>query len=107
MPLPEFWSRRWVGDTLLVLFLLTQVLDGAFTYVGILTLGAAIEWNPLLAWWMRELGVGPALAGAKIVAGSCGIALHVTRVHHAIAILTALYVALAIVPWTSILFLMY
>ena len=92
------------GDFVLILFLISQVLDGALTYVGVLTFGRSVEANPLLHWLMGTVGEGPALTGAKVVAGSCGIALHLTAVHRIVAALTAFYLAAAILPWTSILF---
>ena len=42
---------------------------------------------------------------AKFVAISFGIVLHLRRVHYVVAILTAIYVVLSIVPWTTLLFL--
>jgi len=91
------------GDIILVAFLAAQVLDGALTYVGIKT-GVAAEFNPLLAWYMAVFGVGPALTGAKLFAGGCGIALHVGNLHYVIAGLTLFYAFNAILPWTHLLF---
>jgi hypothetical protein len=88
----------------LVLFLLAQVLDGALTYVGVVTFGRSIEANPLLAWLMGAVGDGPAVTGAKLVAGSCGIALHLTAVHRIVAVLTLFYLTVAVLPWATILF---
>ena len=92
------------GDFVLVVFLFAQVLDGILTYLGVMTFGRSIEANPLLNWLMQTIGEGPALMGAKLVAGSCGIALHLTSVHKIVALLTAFYLAAAILPWASILF---
>jgi hypothetical protein len=92
------------GDLILVLFLVAQVLDGWFTYLGILQFGSRIEANPLLTWLMGAVGEGPALAAAKTVAVACGAFLHLVCVHHAIALLTVFYVAAAIGPWIAILF---
>lgn len=96
--------RVLAGDIIIVGFLVTQVLDGALTYLGVLSFGRHIEANPLLAWLMACLGDGPALAAAKITAIGFGAFLHLTAVHRAVAALTALYLALAIVPWTRLLF---
>jgi hypothetical protein len=96
-------GRSRFGDFVLVVFLAAQVLDGAFTYVGIKT-GVASELNPVLAWYMAVFGVGPTLAGAKLFAGGCGIALHVGNLHYVIAGLTLFYAFNAILPWTSLLF---
>lgn len=96
--------RVLAGDIIIIGFLLTQVLDGTFTYIGVVSFGRHIEANPLLAWLMTCLGDGPALAAAKITAIGFGAFLHLTAVHRAVAALTALYLVLAIVPWTRLLF---
>jgi hypothetical protein len=36
------------------------------------------------------------------VAVSLGIALHLRRVHNVVALLTAIYLAAAILPWTAL-----
>jgi hypothetical protein len=51
------------------------------------------------------MGRGVALAAAKSLAGAFGIALHLSSVHRVVAALAAFYIAVAIVPWISILFL--
>jgi hypothetical protein len=96
--------RSLYGDAVLVLFLLAQCFDGVFTYVGVLSFGLHVEANPVIAGLMAAFGSGPALAGAKIVAGTLGILLHVREVHNAVAALTAFYLVAAIGPWTAILF---
>jgi hypothetical protein len=101
----NFSGRRSLfGDIVLVAFLLTQASDGVLTYVGVSTYGARVEGNPLLTWLMASLGQGLALAAAKTAAGAFGIALHLTAVHRTVALLTALYVAAAVVPWIGLLF---
>jgi len=101
--------RRWTsgtrfGDVALVAFLVCQVLDGALTYVGVVTFGRSIEANPLLAWLMDTVGEATAVTGAKVLAGTCGIALHLTAVHRIVAILTLVYLGVAVLPWTGLLF---
>jgi hypothetical protein len=88
----------------LVAVLLTQAADGVLTYVGLTTVGSWMEGNPLLATLIGAFGRGTALTAAKIFAGSLGVILHVTGVHRVVAILTGLYLAAAIGPWTAILF---
>ena len=106
---PKVWNpssrRSRFGDIVLVLFLLAQCFDGVFTYVGVMTFGLGIEANPLITTLMVYFGEGVALLGAKLVAGGLGIALHLRQVHSAVALLAVFYVAVAIVPWTAILFL--
>lgn len=92
------------GDAVLVAFLLAQACDGVLTYVGVSTYGLRIEGNPLLGWLMSSVGQGVALTAAKTTAGIFGIALHLTAVHRIVALLTAFYVAAAVVPWIGILF---
>jgi hypothetical protein len=53
---------------------------------------------------MNEVGDGTAVTSAKVVAGSCGIALHLTAVHRIVAVLTLVYVGFAVIPWTGLLF---
>ena len=89
----------------IVIFLLAQCFDGVFTYVGVQTFGMEIEANPLIAGLMLHFGQGPGLLGAKVVAAALGIALHVRRVHGAVALLALFYLGAAVMPWTAILFL--
>ena len=93
-----------LGDALLVLFLLAQCFDGVLTYVGVVTFGIGIEANPIITSLMLRFGEGAGLIGAKLVAAGLGIALHLRQVHIALAVLTAFYVGVAILPWTAILF---
>ena len=92
------------GDVILIVFLLAQCFDGVFTYVGVVTYGLGIEANPLLSTLMGSVGHGVALTGAKGMAAMLGICLHLRRVHSAVAVLTAFYLAVAIIPWMLILF---
>ena len=91
------------GDAILVVFFLAQLLDGVFTYVGISTFGASIEANPLLAWYIAMFGPAVALIGAKTVAVACAATLHVCARHRTVAVLTFVYLAAAIWPWTQII----
>jgi hypothetical protein len=104
--------RRWeapqsrFGDLVVVSFLLVQCLDGVFTYLGVRIWGPGAEANPLISSAMAFAGPAPGLAGAKLVAAGFGILLHLRRVHNIVALLTIVYVAVAILPWTA-LFLMH
>jgi hypothetical protein len=99
-------TRPWFGDVAVVVFLLVQALDGVLTYVGVSIYGLAMEGNPVIAWLMARMGEGAGLATAKLTAGVFGIALHLSAVHRAVALLTAFYVVVAIAPWTLILFVL-
>ena len=96
--------RSRFGDAALVAFLLAQAFDGVLTYVGVSTYGARMEGNPVLVWLMTTVGLGLAVTTAKTAAGVFGIALHLTSVHRVVALLTAFYVAVAVLPWIGILY---
>ncbi|HET6958505.1 MAG TPA: DUF5658 family protein [Vicinamibacterales bacterium] len=102
--------RQWeqpksrFGDLVVVGFLLMQCLDAVFTYVGVAQWGPSIEANPLISSAMSLAGVAGALGVAKGVAIGFGILLHLRRVHTLVAVLTAVYFALAILPWTTLFF---
>jgi uncharacterized membrane protein len=91
------------GNTVIVLFLLAQAADGVMTYVGVTTLGAHLEANPLLTLLMNAFGHGPAVTAAKVVASGLGISLHLIGVHRILAVLTGVYVLAAILPWAGLL----
>jgi uncharacterized membrane protein len=97
-------TRNVFGDIALLIFLIAQASDGVLTYVGVSTYGLRIEANPLIGWLMSLIGQGAALATAKVAAGVFGIALHLSAVHRAVAILAAFYLAVAVFPWVAILF---
>ena len=99
-------DRRLYGDIALVLFLLAQAGDGLLTYVGVATYGHGIEGNPLITWLMQAMGEGLALTTAKIAAAALGIALHLSAVHNVVAALAVFYVAVAVVPWMAVLFVL-
>jgi hypothetical protein len=92
------------GDLVVVAFLLTQCLDGIFTYLGVAIWGQAIEANPLVSSAMATAGVLGGLGAAKAVSIGFGMLLHLRRVHTLVALLTAIYFALAILPWTTLFF---
>jgi hypothetical protein len=91
------------GDVAVIAFLVVQALDGVLTYVGLVTLGAHMEGNPIIASLMLAFGMGPGLTGAKVVAALLGIGLHLTGVHRLVALLTGIYLAAAVIPWTALL----
>lgn len=91
------------GNGVVLAFLLVQALDGVLTYVGLASIGRATEGNPLVGGLMAMFGLVPALASAKLFAGSLGIVLHLFGTHRLIAVLTAIYLGAAIVPWAAII----
>jgi uncharacterized membrane protein len=107
LPFPHAATRRrspsWFGDIIIVTFLCAQMLDGVFTYLGVMTFGIS-EGNPLIAHYMHALGVGPSLAVAKMVAVGCALVLHLLAFHRILCLLTLMYLSLAVLPWTFVLF---
>jgi hypothetical protein len=103
---PRLLTQSAFGDTVIVLFLLAQAADGVMTYVGVTTMGLAIEANPLLASLMAIAGQGAGVTIAKLVAAGLGISLHLLGVHRIIAVLTVIYFLGAVVPWASLLMTM-
>ena len=95
-------SRSLFGRGVLAVFILTQVADGLFTYLGIKTFGTGIEGNPLVAWYVAAYGAGIALVGAKAFAVACGFALHLRAMHRTIGALILVYLGAALWPWSQL-----
>src|ERR1700726_927470 len=98
------WDARQsrFGDAVVLGFLLVQCLDGVLTYLGVSIWGRGIEANPLVSLAIAAGGLGARLAATKMVAIGFGIVLPLCRVHNLVALLTAIYVAAAILPWTAL-----
>jgi hypothetical protein len=94
--------RSTFGDVVVVGFLIVQCLDGVLTYHGVSIWGPDIEANPLISSAIALAGPIPGLAGAKLVAIGFGIMLHLRRVHNVVALLTLVYLAVAILPWAAL-----
>jgi hypothetical protein len=90
------------GNAAVLAFVIVQYLDGVFTYFGIHVWGLQIEANPLISSAISVAGVGPGLALAKLSAIGFGIVLHLRGVHAVVALLTAFYFTVAILPWTML-----
>jgi hypothetical protein len=103
--------RRWdtprcvFGDLVVLAFLVAQCADGVFTYLGVRIWGLQAEANPLISSAVLVAGLGPGLAGVKLLAVGLGMALHCCRVHNVVALLTVFYILGAIVPWTAMFLL--
>jgi hypothetical protein len=91
------------GNSVVIVFLLAQALDGVLTYVGVASVGHVTEGNPLVASLVATLGLGPGLVSAKLWACGLGAALHLSGTHRLVALLTAIYFLGAILPWTALL----
>jgi hypothetical protein len=98
------WEGRksLFGDVMVVSFLIVQYLDGVFTYLGVRIWGPGIEANPIVSSAMTTAGLAVGLGGAKAVAIAFGILLHLRGVHKLVALLTAIYFTVAILPWTAL-----
>jgi hypothetical protein len=92
------------GDIAVVTFMVVQALDGVLTYLGIHIWGPSVEANPLISSAVALAGLGTGVALAKLFAVGLGMILHLRRVHGVVALLTAFYLAVAIVPW-AVMFL--
>jgi hypothetical protein len=90
------------GDIAVVTFMVVQALDGVLTYLGVHIWGPSVEANPLISSAVAFAGVGIGVGLAKLFAVGLGIVLHLRRVHGVVALLTAFYVAVAIVPWAML-----
>jgi hypothetical protein len=97
-----FGPRSAFGDYAVLCFLVVQCLDGVLTYLGVSIWGPGIEANPLVSSAVQVAGLGTGLAAVKLFAVSLGIVLHLRRVHNLVALLTLIYVGLAILPWTAL-----
>ena len=96
-------GHAYFGDAMLAAFIVAQALDGALTYLGIATFGAAAEANPVVAWYVSVFGAALGLAAIKAVAVGCAATLYLHDRHRTVAGLTILYLAGAVVPWTRLL----
>ena len=88
---------------------LLQLLDGVLTSIGISRYGLSVEGNPFLRNIMEQWGHIPTLALLKISAILVIVFLTVvsyrlTWVKNAMGAVSFIYLLLAIVPWTYILF---
>jgi hypothetical protein len=95
-------NTRTRAILLLALYAAVQLADGALTFSGVQQYGPVAEGNPLLHFWMVRSGVGPTLLMAKGIAVALGAGLYVRQQHLVLAILTLVYVFLAVYPWASI-----
>jgi hypothetical protein len=87
------------GDIAVVTFMVVQAMDGILTYLGVHIWGPSVEANPLISSAVAFAGPGTGVAIAKLFAVGLGMILHLRGVHGVVALLTAFYLAVAIVPW--------
>jgi hypothetical protein len=87
-----------------------QAADGLLTSVGMARFGTSMEGNPLLRHLMETLGHIPALTLVKALAILVVIAMTMQArrlpwIQNAMGALSCVYMLLAIMPWTYILFI--
>ena len=84
---------------LLALFVCVQIADASLTAFGINRFGAAAEANPMLALPIIAFGPVAALIVAKGVAVGGAVMLYRLSRQLLLAMLTVMYVVVAILPW--------
>jgi hypothetical protein len=83
----------------LALFVIVQIADGLLTVVGVERFGMAAEANPMVALSMILFGPAIALIAAKGIAIGGAVMLYRLSRHALLALLTLMYVVVAVVPW--------
>ena len=96
-------TRSLFGTGTLIAFVIAQLCDGVFTYIGVHTFGLSIEANPIVSWYIAAFGAGVGLLAAKSLAISCALLLHRFARYRTIGALTVIYFAMAVQPWVSLL----
>ena len=106
----KWLTRRLPGSSLLlnvlfVLFLVTQLLDGVLTYVGIRSWGKGIEGNPIIVEVVSLCGLGIGVVLVKLGAVIAGTIVYWSYAKNPLLVLTTLfaltiiYLVVAIIPW--------
>jgi hypothetical protein len=95
--------KKWgtFGNIVISIFVLAQILDGIFTYVGV-TRGLSSEANPLGSWLMSVAGVGLGVMVLKFVSVGMGIWLYSFNAHTVLALATVATFVFAVFPWAYI-----
>jgi hypothetical protein len=94
--LPNFHPRALA---LLALFASVQIADAWLTAVGISRFGLGAEANPMLALPILLFGPVAALTVAKGAAVAGAVVLYRLSRHFLLAMLTLMYMFVAIAPW--------
>ena len=93
------------GSATLFAFITVQFLDGLLTYLGIQMFGPPVEANPLVYWYVDAFGAAQGLLFMKLLAVACATILHHMSRHRTLAVLTVLYLTVAVMPWAAVLML--
>src|SRR5207249_5908891 len=92
-------NTRTRAFSLLALFVSVQMADACMTAIGVGRYGVAAEANPMLALPIALFGPAVVLTTAKGMAILGAVVLHRCSWHLVLALLTVMYVFLAIMPW--------
>jgi hypothetical protein len=96
-------ARLAFRDPILLAFVVVQLFDAMFTYVGVKTFGSHIEGNPIVAWYIAAFGLTAGLLTMKGMAVACAAILHLLERHITVAVLTVIYLVVALWPWADLL----
>lgn len=92
-------SRGFLGNIVVVCFMVTQLTDWFATYQGVTLFGTEVEANPVLRFLMERYDIILSLTGAKLAATAAGAFLHLFNRHFEVTLLTLVYTWFALVPW--------
>lgn len=95
-------DKNFFNSFVFFIFVVFQILDGVFTYVGINIFSIEIEGNFLIKLIISLMGVGWGLIVPKLVASGLGAFLYYHNLHNLITILTVVYMVFAILRWVHI-----
>jgi len=87
-----------------LVFVLTQIFDGIFTYYGVKIFGMGIEANPLIVLIMSSWGVGLGLVLVKTLGLILGSSLYKVGFHNLVLVLTIFYLVIVVMPWAYLFF---
>jgi hypothetical protein len=85
------------------LFVLTVVLDGILTYIGMCRYGVGMEGNGLLRYLMEHVGVAPTLVASRVFSLSMMAVLVYAKCYGWILILAFVMLTFAVLPWIGVL----
>jgi hypothetical protein len=96
-------GRHFIGNIIVICFILVQLLDWLATFHGVILFGTAIEANPLLRFLMEKYDIILVLTAAKLSATLAASFLHYFERHLMVATLTLFYTLFALLPWIKVL----
>jgi hypothetical protein len=96
-------GRELFRNSVLIIFLLTQYLDGVFTYYGVSTMGIGMEANPLMIYLIQMFGL-KGIVFAKLATMLLGIFIFIHKKHGMLVKLSIVYIVFAIIPWIIVIF---